>query len=162
MSVTTGIPSIILLTIVQYEIAQPICLGSLTIPSAIHDFVFVEGEVVAGEEIVQSIPIGTPSDKRRGTAFALQRRDLDHGFLCGIRSTLGEHPQIIQAVLYMSIQHWRLVLDCLAQCSAQSRHAMQFVEHRDCEDATIWAESDEAPVAGIGGLVPDFSRYGAV
>ena len=52
MSVTTGIPSIILLTIVQYEIAQPIYLGSLTIPSAIHDFVFVEGKVVAGEEII--------------------------------------------------------------------------------------------------------------
>ena len=35
---------------------------------------------------------------------------------------------------------------------------MQLVEHRDCEDATIRSETNEASIAGIGGLVPDFLR----
>jgi hypothetical protein len=43
---------IILLALVQYKVSRPVFWESLTSPGAIHDFVFVEGEVVAGEEII--------------------------------------------------------------------------------------------------------------
>ena len=34
---------------------------------------------------------------------------------------------------------------------------MQLMEHRDCEDATIWSKTEEASVASVGGLVPDLA-----
>lgn len=48
----TSVPLIILPALVQYKVSRPVCWGSLTSPGAIHDFVFVEGEVVVGEEII--------------------------------------------------------------------------------------------------------------
>ena len=52
ISVTTGVSLIILPTLVQYKVSRPVWWKSLTSPGAIHDFVFVEGEVVAGKEII--------------------------------------------------------------------------------------------------------------